>query len=299
MAAKNTNVTILFADISGSTRLYELLGDALARAKVAGCLKLLTDVTERYGGTVIKTIGDEIMCTYPDAETAVNAACEMHEMLLDDIPEQTVSGLISLAIRVGLHHGPAILEAGDVYGDAVNVAARLVSMSKARQIITTRTTAEGLSPILKASTRFIDRAPVKGKKETLEIFEILWQQEDVTLMSTGVIPGPVHQAQLKLTYHDINLTLGHERTQVSIGRSKRADITVAEVLASRQHVRLEARRGKFYIIDQSTNGTYIMSSNQEYFLRREEMPITGSGQISLGRAFSENPQEVVHFNSDS
>ena len=125
MAAKTTNVTILFADISGSTRLYELLGDAPARAKVASCLKLLTDVTERYGGTVIKTIGDEIMCTYPDAETAVNAACEMHEILMDDITE-TVSGLISLAIRVGLHHGPAILEAGDVYGDAVNVAARLV-----------------------------------------------------------------------------------------------------------------------------------------------------------------------------
>ncbi len=298
MAAKTTNLTILFADISGSTRLYELLGDAPARAKVAGCLEMLTDVTERFGGTVIKTIGDEIMCTFPDAETAVNASCEMHEMLEDDVTEQTAAGPISLAIRVGLHHGPAILEAGDVFGDAVNVAARMASMSKAGQIITTQLTVEELSPILKASTRFIDRAPVKRKKETIDIFEVLWQQEDVTRMSTGVIPEPVQQAKLKLTYHDIKLTLDQERTQVVMGRSKSADITVAEALASRQHVRLEARRGKFYIIDQSTNGTYIMNGDQENFLRREEMLITGSGQISLGRAFSENPQEVVHFNSD-
>ena len=299
MAPKTTNLTILFADISGSTRLYELLGDAPARAKVATCLEMLTEVTERHNGTVIKTIGDEIMCTYPNAETAVAASCEMHEMLDDDVTEQTSEGPISLAIRIGLHHGPAILEAGDVFGDAVNVASRMASMSKAGQIITTQTTVEELSPILKASTRFIDRAPVKGKKETMDIFEVLWQQEDVTRMSTGVIPEPLERVQLKLTYHDVNVTMDNDRTQVVMGRSKTADITVAEALASRQHVRLEHRRGKFFIIDQSTNGTYVMNGDDEAFLRREEMPISGSGQISLGRSFSENPQEVVHFNVDS
>ena len=83
-----------------------------------------------------------------------------------------------------------------------------------------------------------------------------------------------------------------------MGRSKTADIAVAEALASRQHVRLEYRRGKFFIIDQSTNGTYVFSGGNEAFLRREEMPISGAGKISLGRSFSENPQEVVHFNAD-
>lgn len=259
---------------------------------------MLTDVTERHGGMVIKTIGDEIMCTFPNAEEAVAASCEMHEMLDDDITEQTALGPISLTIRIGLHHGPAILEAGDVFGDAVNVTARMASMSKAGQIITTQTTVEELSPILKASTRFIDRAPVKGKKETVDIFEVLWQQEDVTRMSTGVIPEPVERAGLKLTYHDVNVTMDNERTQVVMGRSKTADITVAEALASRQHVRLEHRHGKFFIIDQSTNGTYVMNGDKEAFLRREEMPISGNGQISLGRSFSENPQEVVHFDTD-
>ena len=298
MAPKTTNLTILFADISGSTRLYEVLGDAPARARVARCLTLLTEITERHDGTVIKTIGDEIMCTFPDAEGAVSAACDMHETLDDDVTEQTAAGPVSLSIRVGLHHGPAILEAGDVFGDAVNVAARMASMSKSGQIITTQTTVDGLPPILKASTRFIDRAPVKGKKETMDIFEVLWQQEDVTRMSTGVIPEPVRRAHLELRYHELNLTMDDERSSVVMGRSKSADIAVAEALASRQHVRLEHRRGKFFIIDQSTNGTYVMSNGNEAFLRREEMPISGAGQISLGRSFSENPQEVVYYKTE-
>jgi adenylate cyclase len=285
MAPKTTNLTILFADISGSTRLYEVLGDGPARAKVASCLQMLTDITERHRGTVIKTIGDEIMCTYPNAEAAVQAACDMHETVEDDITQQTAAGPISLAIRVGLHHGPAILEAGDVFGDAVNVAARMASMAKAGQIITTQTTVETLPPILKASSRFIDRAPVKGKKETMDIFEVLWQQEDVTRMSTGVIPEPVHRAELFLTYHDLKITMGDDRPQVVLGRSKTADIPVF-------------RRGRFFIVDQSTNGTYVLNGDREAFLRREEMPLSGSGKISLGRSFAEHPQEVVHFKTD-
>jgi predicted component of type VI protein secretion system len=93
--------------------------------------------------------------------------------------------------------------------------------------------------------------------------------------------------------------IGEERSAAVLGRSKTADVAVNESLASRQHVRIEYRRGKFFIIDQSTNGTYVkLTTNEEAFLRREEMPLQGSGRISLGRAFTENPQEVVHFTSD-
>lgn len=299
MAPKTTNLAILFADISGSTRLYEILGDVAARTKVADCLEMLTTVINQHSGTVIKTIGDEIMCTFPTAEEAATAACEMHEMLEDDITEQTAAGPISLSIRVGMHYGPAILEAGDVFGDAVNVAARMASMAKGNQIITTQNAVDEMSPIMRASTRFIDRAPVKGKKETMDIFEVLWQQEDVTRMSTGVIsPQQTEPVRLRLTYQNDSVILDGEITQIVMGRSKSADLTVNETLASRQHVRIEHRRGKFFIIDQSTNGTYVHHENDESFLRREEMPLSGDGMISLGRSFTENPQEVVHFKSE-
>jgi hypothetical protein len=175
----------------------------------------------------------------------------------------------------------------------------MASMAKGGQIITTQNAVDDMSPIMRASTRFIDRAPVKGKKETMDIYEVLWQQEDVTRMSTGVIAQPPSEpVRMRLTYHSDTVVLDGDITQVIMGRSKAADLTVNETLASRQHVRIEHRRGKFFIIDQSTNGTYVHHENDESFMRREEMPLSGDGMISLGRSFSEDPQEVVHFKSE-
>ncbi|MEX0951865.1 MAG: adenylate/guanylate cyclase domain-containing protein, partial [Gammaproteobacteria bacterium] len=278
MAQKNTNLAIMFADISGSTKLYEVLGDHTARMTVAETLDTISDIVERHKGTVIKTIGDEIMCTYADAEAAATAACEMQETL----EEKNESGETKqpVSIRVGMHYGPAIMEGGDVFGDAVNVAARMAAQAKARQIMTTKSTIELLPSILRASTRFVDYAPIKGKKEDIEIFEIIWQQEDVTRMATGMMsnekkpPG----AKMRLRYHKQDVILNHERSSVVMGRSQGCDLPINEKLASRQHVRIELRRDKFFIIDQSTNGTYVrINDSGDAFLRREEIPLTGKG----------------------
>lgn len=294
-----TDLAILFADISRSARLYGILGDAAARTKITDCFEMITVVITRHSGTVVKIIGDEIMCTLPSAEEAANAACEMHEMLEEEISRQTSAAPISLTIRVGIHFGPAILEAGDVFGDAVNVAARMAEMAKGGQIITTQSTVNEMSPIMRASARFIDRASVKGKKETMDIYEVLWRQEDVTQISAGVISQPnTVPVQMRLTYDGDTVLMDGDITTVIMGRSRTADLTVNETLASRQHVRIERRRGKFFIIDQSTNGTYVYHESDESFLRREEMPLSGDGMISLGRSFSENLEEVVHFKSE-
>jgi len=297
MAPKTANLAILFADVSGSTRLFETLGDATARLKVSECLETLTDVTKEHNGTVIKTIGDEIMCTFPTADDAAKAAREMHEALEEDITEGTGGEGTALSIRVGLHFGPAILEGGDVFGDAVNVAARMASQSKGGQIITTHTTIEKLSPTLRASSRFIDRAPIKGKKEEIEIYEIIWQEEDVTRMATGLLSEEQKpQVRLKVRYNDQEIELSKERSSLIMGRSQSCDLPIDEKLASRQHVRIELRRDKFFIVDQSTNGTHVLiEGSDEAFLRREEMPLHGKGRISLGKGFSENPSEVVSF----
>ena len=182
-----------------------------------------------------------------------------------------------------------------MFGDAVNLAARMASIAKAGQIITTQSTVEQLSPILRASTRFIDKAPVKGKKDAIDIFEIIWQQEEVTRMATGVL-NQTPSSILRISYRDLELKLDDDQPSIVLGRSHTCDITVDETLASRHHVRIECRRGKFFIIDQSTNGTYVwIDNNDESFLRREEMPLSGSGRISLGRSFNEEPKEVVVF----
>ena len=296
MAPKTTNLAILFADISGSTRLFETLGDSIARKMIADCLELLTSIVKSHNGTVIKTIGDEIMCTFPGAEEAASASCEMQESLEEDATEG-VSDNPPMKIRVGMHFGPAIMEGGDVFGDAVNVAARMAAQAKGGQIITTQHTKDLLSPVMRASTRFVDRAPIKGKKEEIDIFEIIWQQEDVTRMATGMMSEkPTQEVKMQLTYQGQTVELSKAKPGLVMGRSNACDLTINEKLASRQHVRIELRRDKFFIVDQSTNGTHVLlGQTDESFLRREEMQLTSDGKISLGRSFTEDPVEVVSF----
>lgn len=142
----------------------------------------------------------------------------------------------------------------------------------------------------------------KGKKEDIEIFEIIWQEEDVTRMATGMLQEvpKIHRASLQVIYREKKITLDHNKSALVMGRSQACDLPINEKLASRQHVRIELRRNKFFIIDQSTNGTHIkMENNDESFLRREEMHISANGEISLGKSFSEEPTEIVSFTLNS
>ena len=120
----------MFADIAGSTKLYDTLGDELARAKVAKAIETMSEITRQNSGDVIKTIGDEVMCKFPTAEDAGTAAWEMQEKFEEETESNTDGSPVS--IRIGMHFGPAILEGGDVFGDAVNVAARMAAQAKAK-----------------------------------------------------------------------------------------------------------------------------------------------------------------------
>lgn len=288
----------MFADISGSTQLFEMLGDAEARALVADTLELLTNVAKRHDGTLIKTIGDEIMCTFPQADNAYRAAIKMQEALQNKNRLKETGP--DVRVRIGMHYGEALWEAGDVFGDAVNVAARMAAQAKGEQIITTHSTIKELpEDEVRENTRWTDRAAIKGKKEDIEIHEIIWQKEDVTQM---MIPKMMRnmpkapQTSLQLRYRGRKLIVDHNRPGLVLGRGAACDLPVNEKLASRQHVRIELRRDKFFIVDQSTNGTHVKLDNAAAaFLRREEMAITANGQISLGKSFAEGPAEIVDF----
>ena len=286
----------MFADISGSTRIYELLGDAAARAKVARSTAKLAALAEANGGVAIKTIGDGVMCSFKDAAQAVEAACDMQSAFEEEPPELTPAGPLALSIRIGLHQGPIILEDDDAFGDAVNVASRVCGMAKPGQILGTTDAIRHLPAVMARQTRLIDQAPVRGKRHALDIHEILWQPNDVTWMSVPLTSLPASETPcLNLRYREASLRMDHDRTTVIIGRSRNADLTVDEGLASRLHVRIEQRRGKYFITDLSTNGTHVRQGETSTFLRREEMPLIDSGVLSLGRAVDDPTAECVHF----
>ena len=120
MAKETASRAIVFADISGSTRLYETLGDAIARELIAQCLEIITEQVKRHNGAVIKTIGDEIMATFGSAERAVEACMAMQESVAEDLPQRNKHTPGDFAIRIGMHYGTCILEGGDVF-DAVHI----------------------------------------------------------------------------------------------------------------------------------------------------------------------------------
>ena len=139
-----TEVAIVFADVVGSTRLYELLGDHQARDMILTCVELMRGSTERNRGTVIKTIGDEILATFPTANDAVNAAAEMQHDI-GGHPELKVEGQ-HVAIQIGCHFGPVVLENKDIFGSPVHTANRMTSQAKAGQIVLTSDTVGRLTP---------------------------------------------------------------------------------------------------------------------------------------------------------
>lgn len=285
-------MAVLFADIAGSTKLYDTLGDKQAKKMVDECIAAMRSIVEQYGGRVIKTIGDEVMCVLPDADSACLAATDM-QLKIMALP--AVSN-VKRAIRAGFHAGPVIEDNNDVFGDTVNLAARMAGLAKATQIITTLATVEQLSPLLRSSTRRIAALSVKGKGDDVEVCEVIWQAGEELTMATPSILTPPRLVRLHLQYGASEIVLEQANAGMVLGRDASCQIVVADRMASRQHARIERRRDKFFLIDQSTNGTFVAFADEaEITLRREEVMLRGQGRIAFGRSVSESSEETVAF----
>jgi len=284
---------IVFADVSGSTSLYEKLGDQRALAAIDSVLSELRKSIALQRGRVVKTIGDEVMAAFETADVAMQAACDMQNRVAAIVPIDQVR----LAIRVGFHFGPAIEEGGDFFGDAVNTAARMAGLAKGGQVITSGPTVDALSPLLKASTRELDAMRVKGKQDEIRIFEVIWQDsDDLTTLAARESLGSVHEPALTLTYGEHTLKLGATRPSASLGREATNDLAVNDRMASRVHCKIEYRRREFFLVDQSTNGTYVkLDGHAEIVLKREQLLLRGSGVISLGTSSAAAGAKTVAF----
>lgn len=293
----NTQLAILFADISGSTALYEKLGNELALRLISRTLDLLIHEMTKHRGTLIKTIGDEIMCTFPDATAAVVAAQAMHFALEGQSP---VNGE-TIYVRIGIHYGEVICESGDVFGDAVNVAARVSAITRARQILTTQTVVDLLPAELRQRARAVMRAELRGKENALDVFQIVWEKDDTMSTRIGMSafrkpPEALRENELLLRYREQVLTLSEHVRSALLGRGDTCNLIIHNNFASRQHARIEYNFGKFLLSDHSANGTYIrFKDNQVVLLHQQQIVLHGSGTISLGEPFSEAPTEVIEY----
>lgn len=294
MTGQTVDLAVMFADVAGSTRLYERLGDVDAEKAIGACLSTMTNVAQRHGGTLIKTIGDEIMVRFDRADASIAAACDIQECL--EIAPTTQG--VRIAVHIGIAYGPAVMRDGDVFGDAVNVAARMEGIAKATQIITTEKTIKALSREWQDKARQFDVTHVRGKEETMTIYEVVWENEDVTrIVGQDFSQSLTQDAVLQLRYGSFETkVVSNPPPNYTIGRGSQTDLAVSTKLASRVHAKVEYRRGKFVIVDQSTNGTFVRTQDGEsVYLRREELLLWGAGVISLGEEVGEDTTHLIYY----
>jgi PmbA protein len=177
--------------------------------------------------------------------------------------------------------------------DAVAIPTRALDLEDA-----TEPTAEAL--LARAALAEEAALAVKGKGEAISVFEVIWQaSEDLTMAITMQTNMPsismIIPRSLRLERGEFALVLDLEHPGVVLGRDPRCAIVVADRKASRQHARIERRRDKFFLIDQSTNGTFVTFDGEpEIVLLREEVMLRSRGRISFGHSSLEG-EETVRF----
>ena len=169
-AAGQASVTILFTDMEGSTPLTQRLGDAAAQKVMRTHNHIVREALTAHGGTEIKHTGDGLMVSFPSATRAVECAVAIQQQLAAYTEKHPD---VSLRVRVGLNAGEPVAEAGDYFGTAVQLAARICQMAEPGQILVS-----GVVRDLTAGKRFLfadhgETAP-RGFEDAVHLYEVRW-----------------------------------------------------------------------------------------------------------------------------
>lgn len=285
ISAPNAHQAIMFADVSGSSALYKRVGNEKAKAIVDEAINFMVALTIVHEGTVVKTIGDEIMARFHDCSHACETARAIQHRCLKESQRN------GLAIRIGIAYGPTLLTETDAFGDTVNDAACVAHIARAGQIVLTQSVVNNLDSRLLPQCQMFDRINTKGDSCKTVIYRMLWEtsvlreRAATMVMSHHEVTRFLDKFQLKLLVDGREICLLPDQTPFKIGRdAERTHLHIDNDLASRDHCHIEFRRGKYVLVDHSTNGTYVCGTDQEpIYLRREELPLQGSGAIGIGQ----------------
>ena len=294
--AQQRNACMMYAELVGGERLAALLSETEAGHAIERSMNRIERVVEGQGGEILRRATDEICAAFERCDGAVLAASEMIDRVASLPPVRGVR----LGIRIGLHHGDALIEDGDVFGDSVNTAARMASLAKREQIVTTASTLKGLTNAGNIRSRSLGRARVSGKLLPIEIVDIIWQEDtsNVTTVQRAIRidDGGTTNVKLTLRFRGQVVELNENSQPYSMGRDATNTLVVETEWVSRNHAMIEFKKGYFIVSDRSTNGTYVkLGDDDELRLHRDEIHLRKSGTISLGQAVAQNQADVLYF----
>ena len=293
-------LSVAFIKLDPGQKPLQQLDAEMELQRISAALLVVREEIEAQRGTEIKNIGgDTSMCSFADAASAVKAAYMVQERLSHHASGAGSMDSEKLLASIGISHGSVIIEDGDLFGQVVNVAARVVAEAKIGQILLDAAVFDSLAPEIQCKTRYVDRIPAKGISKPLDLYEFMWEEEEVITHSSDVVSTYDHgHNRCKLRHGNHLLVLDAENTSVVLGRGAEADLLVQDENASRTHLKIQCRHGKYVVTDESRNGTWIETGQGLILLRRKDTHILhGKGRISLGQLPNE-AKETVSYECD-
>jgi class 3 adenylate cyclase len=295
--------TVLFADLRGSTALFETLGNAEATSVVTHCVNALGNPVVGCAGHVVKTLGDGLMAVFEDALPAIQAALQMHDLLDGMVTRGSErgasSGLKGLRLQVGVARGEVVEMAGDCFGDAVNIAARLLDHAGDNETLVTVDVLQRLPQDIQVRFRSLDKLALRGRAEPVQVHVLGGRRGtgvDLAATQFGDVTSVQEPDGLRLMWSGHHLVFASQQLPVVLGRSPQAAFCVDDSRVSRSHARLDWHGGSFQLTDLSYNGTYVRFNDGEIVsLRRGSCTLHGSGSIGLGGSPSDPASACVNF----
>ncbi|NEV64890.1 adenylate/guanylate cyclase domain-containing protein [Thiorhodococcus minor] len=301
MSEQVETLTLVFADISGSTRIIQAHGDQVAHQLIQRCLECVAQAVERNQGQVRERIGDELMCTFASPRQALEAALEIQASV--KAAGESGQPPVRLRMHIGLHHGPLLVQQDQLFGDTIHIAKRMVDLAKTDQILTTQQTLSAAGAMPEMRFRVADEIRIKGYDAPVQIYEVLRQDPGETQIGQSALAMTAGEtySRCTLSYGDQRFTLDAAHPILSIGRETGNDLVIPEGCVSRQHGRLEYQKGRIIFFDQSTNGTSVFEGDARapIIVHREQRWLRGSGLLRFGQRADDTGRITLHYSCET
>ena len=297
--------TVVFTDLHGSTAVFEALGNVRAT-------EIITEITSEIarhcvaaGGRLVKTLGDGVLVQFSDNALAVKAVVELQRLYVKRLLR--VPPDMNMPIRIGLASGDVEVVAGDCYGDAVNVAARLCDLSGPHQIWANADALNSVSEAQGVTFRILGPIHIRGRAEPCTVYQIEWRDTDASdfLTMQGEVDPALINAETDALGREVVLTWQDQTKQFKafelpayIGRVRTVAFMVNDPRVSRTHARIEWRNGSVVLVDVSSYGSWVRfadATGSDLLLRRDECVLHGRGDLALGGSFADPTAPIVHF----
>ncbi|MGH8598441.1 MAG: adenylate/guanylate cyclase domain-containing protein [Gammaproteobacteria bacterium] len=294
----SSHQSIMFADIVGSTALYEALGDEEARRITAAVLARMTEIVTSKHGRITAELGDELMCFFTQPGNAAAAASEMHARIGEEFSNPVTKTRIRL--RIGIHYGSVLGHKDDLMSETAKIAHWAAGNAKADQTLATVSVIDALPRIFRAVSRYVDDETWNFVTfEHVALYEIIWDVESITAAAIEqATPAPGRCTRVMFSLGGDSVSINAERPVISVGRGTQNDLTVKHDLVSRQHFTAQFSRGRCTVTDKSTNGTVVIpDQGTRQTVRRDTVPISGSGLIIMGVPDEESAEVTIRYES--